>query len=1180
MPKATSSRTIASLFRIRGRFQRSVQIDKDFHDPAALENYFIMPSTAEAFRRIADGLRPESGRRAWRITGDYGVGKSAFALVLAHLLARRDDQTISAIDRRLGWSETMGSASPVLHPILLTGSRNGLVEAIARNLASVDAGCAGRRSDGITKLADKVASSGSVPLLEKLIETVRNDLAKDGRGLLLVIDELGKHLEFAASNPESEDVFVLQRLAEIASRSGERPFVMIGLLHQGFQAYAERLPASARHEWDKIAGRFDEIVFDQPLADTAALVGDALSLDNASLPKAVQASFSKVTSSSAKSGWFGGAAGQGTAMAIDAADLYPLHPTLLPVLVRFFARFGQNERSLFGFLLSSEPFGLQDFAAREATPGNWYGIAEFYDYVRAMFGHRLAGGSYRSQWLRIVAIVDGAAERDPAEAQVLKVVAILNLLDADELMPTESSIIAAMTPRSASDVTEAVASLSKSGFLFQRGRGGAFRLWPNSSVSLEAALAEATRVMGPLRKVAPVIIEHLDREPVLARRHYVETGTMRYFDVRYVEAADLEASATLASDADGMILLALVDTKSERARAIRTATGEGFRGRPDILVGVGDPLSGLAGELQEVRLWQWVSENTPELVEDHFASAEVSRQLAAARRALAEKVAGCLGVRGGSRSAVNWFRGGKAVAGTTPVRGGVSGLLSDACDEIYRGAPLIANELLNRNVLSSAASAARMRLIEGIFEAGDKALLGIPADKNPPEKSMYLSVLMKGRVHVPNEDGHAVVEPIAIGDPDADRETDPLRLKPALDRILGLMVDAHGERVAVNSVLAALREAPLGVRAGVAPLLLAIILRTRSHEIAVYERGTFLHRFGPSDFLRLMKAPQFFEIQQCKVTGVRLEVFRKLSTIFAPAAGPGRGAADLLDIVRPLCQFAAGLPEFTRKARNLGGDAIAVRDALLSAKEPSGLLFRDLPSACGLDPRAMEEAGEERFAEVFVGRLTEATGELRGAYPELLDRIVTRVAEAAGMQRGTFDRASLANRAALVSNVAKEPRLRTFALRLRDPGLSDDAWAESLATFIISKPPARWAPGDEARFNEEVGALVDLFIKVEATAFPAQVREGQRNDGIQPDRSAIRINLTRGDGEDVFDFVRDNELAGPALDAGELVRHLPSDPAMRKRLLVELLWEELNKGRPDSQGIEASPDARTSGGIS
>lgn len=103
-------------------------------------------------------------------------------------------------------------------------------------------------------------------------------------------------------------------------------------------------------------------------------------------------------------------------------------PKLLPPLVRFFARYGQHERSLFGFLLSSEPFGLQAFAERKAGAQTWYGLAEFYDYVRSVFGHRLSGAaSYQTHWLRVAATVDTAQDLSSLEFRVLKTVAILNL---------------------------------------------------------------------------------------------------------------------------------------------------------------------------------------------------------------------------------------------------------------------------------------------------------------------------------------------------------------------------------------------------------------------------------------------------------------------------------------------------------------------------------------------------------------------------------------------------------------------------------------------------------------------------------------------------------------------------------------------------------------------------------
>ena len=97
-----SAAAIRDLFHVPERFLRSVQLERDFHDPHALAGYIVTPAMAAAFRRIADALRPTSGRRAWRITGDYGVGKSSFALVLAHLLANPAAPRVATIAAEIG----------------------------------------------------------------------------------------------------------------------------------------------------------------------------------------------------------------------------------------------------------------------------------------------------------------------------------------------------------------------------------------------------------------------------------------------------------------------------------------------------------------------------------------------------------------------------------------------------------------------------------------------------------------------------------------------------------------------------------------------------------------------------------------------------------------------------------------------------------------------------------------------------------------------------------------------------------------------------------------------------------------------------------------------------------------------------------------------------------------------
>ncbi len=62
-------------------------------------------------------------------------------------------------------------------------------------------------------------------------------------------------------------------------------------------------------------------------------------------------------------------------------------------------------------------------------------------------------------------------------------------------------------------------------------------------------------------------------------------------------------------------------------------------------------------------------------------------------------------------------------------------------------APRIQNELVNRRSLSSAAAAARMRLIERMFSNASEPLLGMDPAKKPPEMSMYLSVLQNTGLH-------------------------------------------------------------------------------------------------------------------------------------------------------------------------------------------------------------------------------------------------------------------------------------------------------------------------------------------------------------------------------------------------------------------------------------------------
>nr|MBP7868675.1 hypothetical protein [Bacillota bacterium] len=606
------------LFCVQKRFLRSANLERDFRDTSAFDGYVLTDEVRSHVSRLASGLAPQSGQRAWRITGDYGSGKSSFALLLAHLFSDRFSQLPGALQSAVSLAD---AKKPNLLPVLVTGSRSGLSDALLLSLETALRSLSGRAPRSVAREIATLLACQHEDLPDQVVIRVVQRACnlvvehKFADGLLIIIDELGRFLEFAALRPERQDVGVLQSLAEAACRSGERPLFVIGLLHQGFSAYAEHLSQSAQREWEKIAGRFEELVFAQPLDQIAGLIADATSLKmDMMAPERVSAA-ERHMGQTLRLGWYG-AAPASHALTKLSARIFPLHPTVIPALVRFFRRFGQNERSLFSFLLSNEEFALLDFCSRPLEESRYYRLHDLYDYIRSAFGHRLAAQSYRSHWSHIDSTVQSFTDGDALELQILKTVGLLNLLDQAPLLATMEAIVACVADKasSAKKVEAAVIRLAeKRRVLYRRGGPSGYCLWPFTSVNLDRAYEDANQALGPIDRVAPMVKDYLHERPLVARRHYIETGNLRHFRVVYSGLADVQQLLeSHCTDSDGLILVPLSENRQEHRKALDFASSATLAEKPEGLIAVAQPLHGLASLLQEVRIWECIASNTPE----------------------------------------------------------------------------------------------------------------------------------------------------------------------------------------------------------------------------------------------------------------------------------------------------------------------------------------------------------------------------------------------------------------------------------------------------------------------------------------------------------------------------------------------------------------------------------------
>lgn len=403
MKSQVSSPLIKEALSVRSRYVRAVNIERDFHDDSALEDFLVTDTVRHALGRLAQGLLTTSSQRAWRITGSYGSGKSAFGLLLANLFEQPLTKR-SVVGRLMGGESAELQAAlrklPRYEVVVLTGGRSDASVALAKALLDH---LAQRRSSPTQKQLVKRLSA-FVTAREKgqksptdvlpLLAAVRSHLAAGvnaAEGILLIIDEMGRWLEYAAHSETDLDASFFQALAEeCGGRVRDIPMSIVGILHQRFEDYATgRRDKRSGLEWAKVAERFEDITFVQSFESTVRLMAQAIDIEpaasmRAAIPQRAQELYSQAAELGiVDTGLLPGGMD-------EARQLYPFHPLALAAAVALFRRFGQNERSTFSFMLASEPFALQDFIARRRlSADSWYRLHDLCDWL-------LAQGSIRS----------------------------------------------------------------------------------------------------------------------------------------------------------------------------------------------------------------------------------------------------------------------------------------------------------------------------------------------------------------------------------------------------------------------------------------------------------------------------------------------------------------------------------------------------------------------------------------------------------------------------------------------------------------------------------------------------------------------------------------------------------------------------------------------------------------
>ena len=218
---------------------------------------------------------------------------------------------------------------------------------------------------------------------------------------------------------------------------------------------------------------------------------------------------------------------------VDIAPcLYPLHPAAIVTLSLAIRRFGQNERSLFGFLQSLEPAGLKRFSDSTAYgPNHWYMVPSVFDHLAGTFNEAYLGERAR-RWSLAFDALAGAAELPQSHVDVLKCVALVAVLEPIPGFIADSGNIAWSMDDDEATVQSVLDELAARNLIYRRPHRGDYSLWSSSSVDLSHWLDEAKSKISAPERLDFLSSAVVTNRPAVAHRHYHATGTLRTFEVQ------------------------------------------------------------------------------------------------------------------------------------------------------------------------------------------------------------------------------------------------------------------------------------------------------------------------------------------------------------------------------------------------------------------------------------------------------------------------------------------------------------------------------------------------------------------------------------------------------------------------------------------------------------------------
>jgi hypothetical protein len=791
------------------------------------------------------------------------------------------------------------------------------------------------------------------PLLVGSVQDVYRAVAKrlpslGYKGMVIVFDEFGKYLETYWNNENYLDLKPLQDLAETCNSSEDYPIQLVLIAHKPIAQYGIKYGQDMVNEWRKVEGRFNTYDLVNLPSDIYQIISRVIIKEETMWTKFIdqhQHIFDSITGKIVKTRLFSDISPEEYNRYIKEGA-YPLHPVSAFCLPRFSQKVAQNERTVFTFLAGNESNSLCAFLDSHFSDEiDFLTLDILFDYFEPQMRDLEPQDNIHQIWLQTIQAIARIDEDYISEIRVLKALGIVKAIGLPAVLPpNQETLQLAFLGSEVNEAAlgEAIQGLLNKKVLYEGATTGNLEIIEVSELDIEKEIDSLMVKRKGQVEFWSFLNNNFTVSPVLAKRYNDEFTMTRYFRSLYMSVeSSANTSLTLLDeqyDQDGVILYLMPRNEEEikllfnffaqlkenknAGRVIFIATEKHCPfayTELEPLLRRYDALQMLLQQIEDARHRQgdrleillWLSETKgkiDKILNDLFDFSKVEVYVEGDKKEI--------------RS-----------------RSDLSRLVSEICLKYFNKCPKFNNELINKHMLTTPIVKARQKIVDGLLKPHIKQRLGIIG--TGPEMAIYRSILIQKQILIDDGENLRINELKELKDLTVDlRDEGLVECLSGLNSFLSR--DSDG-RTSFLDLMKFLCSPPYGLRKGIIPILLALVLHQQRNEIICIDQTGVEIQFSAHDIDNACKNPENFVIvkqnwseEKAAFCSMLPELFSDYLTLDGDLVGPAKIVVDGFK------RWFLSLPRFTRDSQGLTKEAKELRKVLKKVGVTSNTILFDL----------------------------------------------------------------------------------------------------------------------------------------------------------------------------------------------------------------------------------------------